>query len=512
MASQRPVFDPEQMRTAGAVPAERTMSVSQLTATIKRILGDQLPTTIHLIGEISNLTCPTSGHLYLTLKDERSEIRAAMWRSSAEHLKFQPEDGVEVIATGHVDVYEPRGQYQFIIRKLEPRGTGTLELAFRRLREQLQKEGLFEQRHKKPIPRYPRQIGLVTSPTGAAVRDILRTLHRRFPCVGILLYPVRVQGEGAALEIANAIAYLNREATSFGGIDTIIVARGGGSLEELWAFNEEVVARAIHASTIPIISGVGHEVDVTIADLVADLRAATPTAAAEQAVPVLNEELDKLARIESRVNRAVRHRLDLMHSRIVGIEHSSFLRDPTAIIRRADQQLDEAIARLRLCALQRIRRYRDHLHAHEVAVTACQPAILLQYHRRRLVDTGQRLSRTVAQQIDTCRRAIGEYDRTMRTLSSSRRITIEHERLRHKVHRLGRALVHDLKAIRDKMDSLAVRLDAVSYRNTLIRGFTITRIRETRELITSPERVRSGMAITTETADGTFNSQVTDHK
>ena len=320
MARPRGIFDPDRMSVSADAPATpRTLTVSQLNALVKRVLGDQLPGTIHLIGEISNLSRPASGHVYLTLKDDRGEVRCAMWRSSVSALKFAPADGQEVIATGHVELYEPRGQYQFQIRKLEPRGTGALELAFRQLRARLARDGLFEAGRKKPIPRYPRHIAVVTSATGAAVRDILKTLKRRCPCVSVFLYPVRVQGDGAAREIADAVTRLNRCAAALGGIDAMIVGRGGGSLEDLWAFNEEIVARAIYASRIPVISAVGHEVDVTIADLVADLRAPTPTAAAELAVPILDEVLETLTRHESRIRRAARHRLDLSRSRIEAV-------------------------------------------------------------------------------------------------------------------------------------------------------------------------------------------------
>ncbi len=263
------------------------ISVSQLTAMVKRAIEETLPSTLHVVGEISNFKRHSSGHLYLTLKDRASELSCVMWRSAAAKLPFGPEDGLEVIATGRVEVFERSGRYQLYIRKLEPRGVGALELAFRQLRERLSDAGLFAEKHKRPIPRYPRRIAIVTSPTGAAIADMLRTIKRRYPCVHILVHPVRVQGPGAAQEIAAAIRRVNACAERLGGIDSMIVGRGGGSLEDLWPFNEETVARAIHASRIPIISGVGHEVDVTIADLVADVRAATPTAAAELAAPVL---------------------------------------------------------------------------------------------------------------------------------------------------------------------------------------------------------------------------------
>ncbi|MDO8631193.1 MAG: exodeoxyribonuclease VII large subunit, partial [Phycisphaerales bacterium] len=286
------------------------LTVSQLTSLIKRAIQDSLPATVHVVGEISNFKRHASGHLYLTLKDAGSELACVMWRADAAKLKFSPEDGLEVIATGGVEVFERAGRYQLYIRRLEPRGVGALELAFRQLCAKLEKEGLFDPRRKKPLPRFPRRIVLVTSPTGAAVADMIRTIERRFPCVHVLVYPVRVQGDGAAAEIASAVRSVNSNAERLGGVDLMIVGRGGGSLEDLWAFNEEIVARAIFASSVPIISAVGHEVDVTIADLAADVRAATPTAAAEIAVPVLDELLSGLGAQELRLVYGVRAKVE----------------------------------------------------------------------------------------------------------------------------------------------------------------------------------------------------------
>ncbi|MGB2985068.1 MAG: exodeoxyribonuclease VII large subunit, partial [Phycisphaerae bacterium] len=314
----RQPFNPNLIQApAGERPgaAGGPLTVSQVTALVKQAIESALPSTIHVVGEISNFKRHSSGHLYFTLKDRFSELGCVMWRSAAATLKFKPADGLEVIATGTVEVFERTGRYQLYVRRIEPRGVGALELAFRQLCEKLSKEGLFDERHKQPLPAYPERMVLVTSPTGAAVADMLRTIERRFPCVQVFVFPVRVQGPGAASEIAAAIRRVNANSTALGGVDVMIVGRGGGSLEDLWPFNEEVVARAIHASRIPIISAVGHEVDVTIADLVADVRAATPTAAAELAVPVLEEVLAGLAAHESRLSRAVRAKIDILATR-----------------------------------------------------------------------------------------------------------------------------------------------------------------------------------------------------
>lgn len=251
-------------------------TVTELTREIRQILESKFP-QVWVEGEVSNLRIPTSGHFYFTLKDANCQLAAVMFRNVAAQVKFELKDGLKVICSGRISVYEKSGQYQIYVEELEPKGIGALQLAFEQLKERLSKEGLFAPAHKKPIPLLPQHIGIVTSPTGAAIRDILNILSRRFPNLHITINPVRVQGEGAALEIARAIDEFN----ALGGIDVLIVGRGGGSMEDLWAFNEEAVARAIYNSRIPVVSAVGHEIDFTIADFVADLRAPTPSAAAE---------------------------------------------------------------------------------------------------------------------------------------------------------------------------------------------------------------------------------------
>jgi hypothetical protein len=262
MAERQP-FDPSRIQVPESerlppVELPGTITPRQVNELVRGALARHIPQTLHVLGEIADLSRPQSGHIYFSLKDPHSELRCAMWRSTAVKLKFQPEPGMEVIATGGLEVYTPRGTYQLIVRKLEPRGVGALEVAFRQLKERLEREGLFDPARKKPLPKIPQRIAVVTSPTGAAIRDIVQTLARRFPALEILVWPVRVQGEGAAAEIAEAIRQLNRHAAALGGIDVAIVGRGGGSLEDLWAFNEEVAARAIAASEIPIILSPSH--------------------------------------------------------------------------------------------------------------------------------------------------------------------------------------------------------------------------------------------------------------
>ena len=270
--------------------------VSELTSSIKAVLEDSF-SNIWVEGEISNFTAHASGHFYFTLKDDKSELKCAFFRSDNEKLRFQIKDGMHAICFGIVGVYEKRGQYQLYVSEVEQKGVGALQLAFEQLKERLFKEGLFEESHKKPAPVLPDRIGIVTSPTGAAIRDMLHVLKKRFANVEIIINPVKVQGEGAKEDIANAIQEFNR----LNNVDVIIIGRGGGSLEDLWAFNEELVARAIYNSRIPIISAVGHEIDWTISDFVADLRAPTPSVAAELVIAKKSELVEKLDDFEKRL-------------------------------------------------------------------------------------------------------------------------------------------------------------------------------------------------------------------
>jgi len=305
---------------------------------------------VWLEGEISNLRAPGSGHLYCTLKDQTSQIRAVIFRSTAIRLRFGLEDGLHVIVRGRVSVYEPRGEYQVILDHVEPRGLGALQLAFEQLKRRLEDEGLFDVTHKRSLPAFPRTVGLVTSATGAAVRDMVAVLHRRCPIVRIILVPVSVQGDGSAEQIVAAIEALN----SLGSIDVIIVGRGGGSLEDLWSFNEEPVVRAVAASAAPIVSAVGHETDVTLTDFAADVRAPTPSAAAELVVPVLAELVERLDMLIARCRQAIttqcldqQQRLDLV------LAHMGHIR--LRILKEA-QRVDDAVAGMRDAAQATLRR------------------------------------------------------------------------------------------------------------------------------------------------------------
>jgi exodeoxyribonuclease VII large subunit len=317
----------------------RILTVSQLTRGVRDLLEGAFP-AVWVNGEISNFVAHRSGHWYFTLKDEGASLSAAMFRGQNSRVRFEPEHGMDVICRGRISVYPPRGNYQLIVDRIEPQGVGALQLAFEQLHRRLQAEGLFDPARKRPLPRLPVRIGLVTSPTGAAIRDMLRVLGERFRPLEIRLAPTRVQGAGAAAEIAAALDLLNRDAV----VDLILCGRGGGSLEDLWAFNEEEVARAIARSAIPVISAVGHEVDVTIADLVADARAATPSNAAEIAVPVRAELDGTLVDLTRRLGLAAGRELE--RRRQLSVQLGRRLVDPRRYLQIQAQRKDELSARL----------------------------------------------------------------------------------------------------------------------------------------------------------------------
>jgi exodeoxyribonuclease VII large subunit len=292
-------------------PERRVFTVSELNGAIRGLL-DQEFGDISVSGEISGLKLAASGHYYFTLKERESTIKCAAFRSANRYWKFRPQDGLAVIARGRIDVYEARGEYQLLVELLEPQGLGALQLAFEQLKKKLATEGLFMQERKRPLPRFPRRIGIVTSPRGAAIADMVQILSRRFPGLHIRLFPAQVQGEGSVEEVCRAIQWFSRS----GWPDLVIVGRGGGSLEDLWTFNEEAVARAIAACSVPVVSAVGHETDVTIADFVADLRAPTPSAAAEMVICTREELLDRLAACRSKALQAMRYRLAMLERRL----------------------------------------------------------------------------------------------------------------------------------------------------------------------------------------------------
>lgn len=328
---------PRQMSLFESPQEPRSLTVSQLTEQLKEVVESDF-SDVWVTGEISNFARPASGHCYFTLKDDRAQLRAVVWKSAAERLKFELEDGLEVVCSGGLEVYAPRGQYQIVIRQIMPKGMGALELALRRLRERLAAEGLFAPERKRPLVRFPRRIAVVTSPTGAAIRDFLQVLARRWRGVDVLIIPVRVQGEGASQEIAAAIARVNALPLA---IDTLVVTRGGGSIEDLWSFNEEPTVRAIAASRIPVVSAVGHEIDVTLADLAADVRALTPSEAAERVAPAADELQQLLATRERHLLSHWRRRVQLARSILNALATRRVLRRPLDRLHELSRRLDE---------------------------------------------------------------------------------------------------------------------------------------------------------------------------
>lgn len=351
---------------------KKILTVSELSRIIKGCLEEVLP-DIWLQGEVSNCTYHSSGHIYFSLKDEDAQIRCVLFRGNSYNIKFKIEDGMQLVAHGRISTYIKRGEYQIIIDMLEPAGKGALQLAFEQLKKKLEKEGLFNPEHKKPIPVVPQKIGVVTSPTGAAIHDILTIINRRYANVGILIYPVRVQGEGAAEEIVNAIAYLNEH---FPDLDVLLVGRGGGSLEDLWAFNEESTARAIFNSGIPVISCVGHEIDFTIADFVADLRAPTPSAAAELVVQNKAELKNRIQQYIKRIITNIQYTIQSAENKLKLLTQSRLFRNPKEIVEERIQIIDDMKERLIekiTHVLEQSRNNTHHLHEklHILSPLAC---------------------------------------------------------------------------------------------------------------------------------------------
>lgn len=348
----------------------RVYSIREITRYIRmKLESDQLLGDVWLRGEISNFTHHSSGHMYFTLKDESSRLKCIMFASHNRKLPFMPREGAKVLARGNISVYERDGNYQFYVTQMQPDGIGSLYLAFEQLKRKLEAEGLFDAARKRPLPRYPKTIGVVTSPTGAAIRDIVTTLKRRYPQAKVTLVPVLVQGQGAAASIVKAIELLNR----IGEADVIIAGRGGGSLEELWAFNEEIVARAVAASRIPVISAVGHETDYTIADFAADLRAPTPTAAAELAVPHAAELRETLNHLERRMRSAAAAAVDSRRQRLMRIRRSPVLLYPRRYLLAHAERLDRLAEQLRERMHRRAELGRQRLQRADAHLKAAHP-------------------------------------------------------------------------------------------------------------------------------------------
>jgi exodeoxyribonuclease VII large subunit len=495
---KKTLFDPAAMkgprpgpdvssRPAGQSPSEvGLLGVSALVAQVKAALDRALPDRVLVAGQISNFKRHSSGHLYFSLKDPQAALDCVMFASQAKNLKFTPEDGLAVHAAGRIDVYESQGRLQLYVDRMSPQGTGALELAFRQLREKLQHEGLFEPARKNPIPRFPLVLGLVTSPTGAAVRDIQRTLRRRWPVAKVYLLGVRVQGASSPEEIASALARLDAAAPRL-GLDVILLVRGGGSLEDLQAFNTEPVARALADCRTPVVTGVGHETDLTIADLVADLRAATPTAAAEQASPDARQLRDLLAATRRRFDRRLRERLVAARARLVGLLRSPTFRAPLHPVRQRMQRVDDLAGRLRAAMTDRLAAERKRLDAprHRLA----------RLHPPRLVD---RAAARLDRQRHRLRWALGH-----RAKSANEDFVHAAARLAevHPKHRVGLA--------RQQLHALEKQLRSVDHRRVLKRGFSLTRTADGK-LLRSVKTTRPGQRVETELHDGSIYSDIVD--
>ena len=377
-------------------------TVSQINSLIRIAIEEKLPPRLIVRGEISDWKHHSSGHCYFSLKDEGAVLPCVMWASKFKNVKFSPEDGLEVLSTGHIDVYAPGGKYQLYVDKLEPAGVGALQLAFEQMIAKLLKDGLFDEAHKKALPLYPMRIGILTSESGAALHDITDSIHSRWPCAKLFLYPVPVQGEGSAEKIAAALRDINRRNQKL-ELEVLIVGRGGGAMEDLWAFNEEVLVRAIFDSTIPVISAVGHEVDTTIADLVADARASTPTKAGIVAVPDMQEILGQLNSTEQRLASQTRARLKIAEHMLEVILANAVFRNPLVLVQNSRQQLDDLSADLEEFIKAILTKAHRELSAAYEQIIRIEPHRLLGYKTIELNNWRNRANVGIRVAVNNCR-------------------------------------------------------------------------------------------------------------
>jgi len=443
---------------------KKIYTVSQVNLMVKEALANNLPGRLTATGEITDWKHHHSGHCYFLLKDESSQLPCVMWKSSFNKVKFQPENGLAVLATGFIDVYSLQGKYQFYVESMQPAGVGALQLAFEQMVARLEAEGLFDQRHKKSLPPYPERIGILTSKSGAAVYDITESIYHRWPCARLLLYPVPVQGKDAAAIIAKVLRDINRKNDQL-KLDLLIVGRGGGSLEDLWAFNEEPLARAIFDSAIPVISAVGHEVDVTIADLVADARASTPTRAGVTAVPDMHEVLEQLAAMESRLHSQAKSRLKIARQTLRTILAGAVFRNPLLPVLNCRQQLDELQTALTASLKDLVAAARNRLSA------AYEQIVTIEPHR-----------------------LLGKKNLDLNNLRS----------------RAGSAIKDVLYSRRMQLAAQSNRLAALNPKSVLHRGYSITTNKKTGLLIKKPDEIQIDDYIVTELAgENLIESKVT---
>ncbi|NIQ00832.1 MAG: exodeoxyribonuclease VII large subunit [Nitrospinaceae bacterium] len=451
-----------QTQHSGQVPEEQLQvyTVSRITRDVRAILEAAFE-TVWVEGEISNFVRAASGHSYFVLKDDKAQIKCVLFRGQRAGMKFNPEDGDQVLLLGRVTVYEARGEYQIIVEAMEPKGLGALQKAFEQLKEKLAKEGLFDEDRKKSLPEIPWKVGIVTSPSGAAIRDLLNVIHRRNPKTSVLLAPVKVQGEGAAEEIARSIRDLNKR----NDIDVIIVGRGGGSIEDLWAFNEEVVARAMAASKIPVVSAVGHEVDFTISDFVADLRAPTPSAAAELVVPKLSELIQDLQYLTHQMIERMEEDIEDYRERLKALIDRRFFREPRQILEGPAQRLDEL---------------------------------------------AQRLLRGLDQWVLVKRGAVGQMVHRLFQATPQKQIQRLSEREADLVARMVRRMQSQIDLKKQKLSGAAKHLDALSPLSILDRGYSITTLKKTGKAVKSSKQVKKGDGVSIRLAKGRLDATVDD--
>jgi exodeoxyribonuclease VII large subunit len=506
---QRPAKKPSAAQSKDA--GDKAITVSQLTDRIKRVITTGMAGPLLVKGEVSNFKPNrASGHVYFTLKDSNACIDCVMWRSDAERLKFDVEEGMEVLAGGTIDVYPPRGKYQMYVTSLRPLGQGALELALRQMRAKLEAEGLFAPERKKPLPAYPRRIVIITSREAAALQDVLKVL-RRFPWLDLMVYSAPVQGEGAAGKIAAAISHVNAKIVSVGGCDLIILGRGGGSLEDLWSFNEEVVARAIAASRIPIITGIGHEVDVSIADLVADYHAHTPTEAAQVVTAKWRAAAELLAAGHQRLKRSLGIVIQNRRQRLALVERHEAMRRPADRLRVLRQYLDDRQRTLLVAEQRLLRRLTDRVAAAELHTARRLPAIVHGLAQR-ISDRATMLQRAMLSRFRRLDDRIGQLNLRLQRQHPAQLTQLANQRLKVSASHLEAAMTRRLAALDTQVQSAGRQLKAVSPAAVLKRGYSITTRKKGGDVIRSATDVKAGDKLLTRFIDGQVESVAEDQQ
>ena len=488
------------------MPERRVWKVSELTEQIRGLLEGEFP-DVWVEGEVSNFHSAQSGHLYFTLKDPRAQIRCVCFRDQVRGLKFRPQDGLHVTVRGSLGVYDLRGEYQMYVSHIEPVGLGALQLAFEQLKKRLAEEGLFDASRKKPLPILPRRIGVVTSPTGAAIRDIVRVLTRRFPNAHLMLYPVKVQGEGAALEIVEALRHFNRAKIA----DVLIVTRGGGSLEDLWAFNEEIVARAIAASLIPIIAGVGHETDFTIADFVADHRASTPSAAAEIVVKSRQEFEHHIAETQRQLVHHLRNLLSDRRHRVRDLQTHRGFRQMELLLRRQRQHVDELSTSLAMGLRLRLAATRQRLTTAGTRIAGLDLRRRAEILRRRIAQQQSALYAALDRTVTRKRRQFGVAQVRFARLDLRARVGKVRRTVEQRSDELALKMDRALVARRRRLEAAALRLHERSPFQILERGYAIA-YDASGKVLRSPDQVALGDDITVRLSRGPLDATVRKKK